>query len=264
MRIAAVVVLLAAAALTDAPSADAADFSGPPRVSVGGGSVVEGHLQRRYVRFTVTLSWRTNVPVTVQYATGDPSDTASPPGDYRAKSGTLTFKAGQKNKLVSVLVWPDGQDEGDETFTLKLFNPTNGTLGYATATGTIIDDDPYVGNRVSIGDATVAETCEGPRNPAAVVVTLAAPTGAPETVTVSTAPATPATAVAGVDYVAINKTVTFKVGVNLKEIRIPVNPDLAVEGTESFLVNLTLGSGPVPVLRAQGAVTILDCIPPPD
>ena len=32
-------------------------------------------------------------------------------------------------------------DEDDETFTLTLSNPTNATLGDATATGTIIDDD---------------------------------------------------------------------------------------------------------------------------
>src|SRR4051794_23630797 len=59
----------------------------PPRISIGGGGVVEGHLTRRHIRFTITLSWPAPAPVTVNYVTGVVGDAAESPTDYKAKSG---------------------------------------------------------------------------------------------------------------------------------------------------------------------------------
>ena len=44
--------------------------------------------------------------------------------DYRATSGTLTFSAGQTSQRVSVPVLDDDLDEGSETLTLTLSNPS--------------------------------------------------------------------------------------------------------------------------------------------
>ena len=78
--------------------------------------------------------------MTVAYATSD--GTAVAPADYEATSGTLTFDAGETTKTVSVPVHGDALDEGDETLTLTLSNPTGAYLADATATGTITNDGP--------------------------------------------------------------------------------------------------------------------------
>jgi hypothetical protein len=258
--------VVAAAALVMAPAlgiaspAGAESTTGPPRVSIGGGSVVEGQMNGRYVRFTVTLSWATSVPVTVNYATGDPSDTALAT-DYKPKSGTLSFRAGAREHFLSVLVRTDTIDEADETFTVRLSNPQNATLGVADATGTIIDDDPNVGRRVSIGDGITPEGCAGRPTHAAVVVTLSSMMNESETVQVTTGPVATAGATASVDYTPLNKTITFTSGQLVKEVRIPIVTDQAVEGTEQFAVTLTVVSGSVLASRSDATVTILDCAP---
>jgi hypothetical protein len=244
-----------------APAAEALDVTGPPRISIGGSSVVEGNMNRRFLRFTVVLSWPAPGPITVQYATGDPGDSADAPADYTTRTGTLTFKAKQRSKMFPVRIQVDNDVEGDETFTVKLSNPTNATLAVDTATATIIDDDPPAGNRVSIGDSVVAEACAGPKNPTSVMVTLAARLNSPEVVQVATAPMPVVSAVAGVDYTAMNKTITFAAGNFAKELRVPIHPDVELEGDEQFRVTLTLQSGAAPVGKAEGTVTILDCQP---
>ena len=91
------------------------------------------------ITFTVTLSETTTVEVSVDYATS--SGTATEDTDFSDTSGTLTFNAGTTSKSVTVGTTEDTSDEDDETFTVTLSNPQNATLGDATATGTIEDDD---------------------------------------------------------------------------------------------------------------------------
>ena len=75
------------------------------------------------------------------YATSDGSATAG--ADYTATSGTLTFAAGETEQTVAVAVLDDAHDDGGETFTLTLSNPTGGvSLADGTATGTIENTDP--------------------------------------------------------------------------------------------------------------------------
>ena len=106
-----------------------------PSVSVSGASASEGEA----VAFTVSLSPASSQQVTVDYATSD--GTAAAGSDYTAQSGTLTFAANETSKTVSIATTDDSVDEENETFTLTLSSPTNATLGDATATGTINDDD---------------------------------------------------------------------------------------------------------------------------
>ena len=106
-----------------------------PAVSVSDASAAEGDA----VAFTVSLSAATSQQVTVAYATSDGTATAG--SDYTAESGTLTFAANETSNTVSVATTDDSVDEDDETFTLTLSSPANATLGDATATGTINDDD---------------------------------------------------------------------------------------------------------------------------
>ena len=89
--------------------------------------------------FTVSLAPASSDQVTVAYATS--GGTATSGTDFTAASGTLTFAANETSKTVSVATTDDATDEANETFTLTLSSPTNATLGTATATGTINDDD---------------------------------------------------------------------------------------------------------------------------
>ena len=120
-----------------------------PTVSVSDASAAEGDA----VAFTVSLSAASSEQATVEYATSD--GTATSGTDYTADSGTLTFAANETTKTVSVATTDDSVDESDETFTLTLSSATNATLGDATATGMIEDDDsPPV---LSVSDASAAE-----------------------------------------------------------------------------------------------------------
>ena len=84
---------------------------------------------------------------------------AGAPGDYAAASTTVTIPAGETSKTVDVGVKGDALDEPDETFNVTLSSPVNATLGDASATGTIVDDDAPPA--VSVSDVTVTEGNSG-------------------------------------------------------------------------------------------------------
>jgi hypothetical protein len=75
---------------------------------------------------TVTLETAPLVTATVDDATGDGSATAGE--DYVAVSGTLTFGLGTTELPFTISIIDDTLDETDETVTLTLGNPVNGTL----------------------------------------------------------------------------------------------------------------------------------------
>jgi len=111
-----------------------------PTVSIAPASVPEGSGGgATNLNFTVTLSAASTANVTVSYATSD--GTALSASDYTATTATLTIPAGQTTGTITVLVNADTSFEPNETLTLALSNPTNATLGTATATGTILNDD---------------------------------------------------------------------------------------------------------------------------
>jgi hypothetical protein len=110
-----------------------------PTVSVEDYSLAEGSSGSQPALFTVNLSPASPLRVTVAYATANGTATAGT--DYTATSGTLVFAPGETSMSVDVPVIGDTTLEPDETFMLTLSNPVNATLGTATATGTITNDD---------------------------------------------------------------------------------------------------------------------------
>jgi hypothetical protein len=64
----------------------------------------------------------------VNYATADGTATVAD-GDYEAKSGTLTFAAGQQSQTVTVLVHGDVKVENNETFLVNLSDARLGGPG---------------------------------------------------------------------------------------------------------------------------------------
>jgi len=100
-------------------------------------SIVEGTT----AVFTITKNGPTSVNCSVSYATSDLWAVA--PGDYTAKSGTLTFTPAQTTQTVSVTTIDDSLVEDSEIFAFNLSAPTNGaSLGNPNSVGqTLTDND---------------------------------------------------------------------------------------------------------------------------
>ena len=127
----------------------------PATVSVAPATVDEGGI----AAFAVTLSrtLRTRVMVhwkTVEVATVEVGKAAvgkaQADTDFTAVSdGTAVFGTGTTRQTILVVTRQDRLHEGDETFEVVLTGvspPGAASLGRATATGTIIDDDPPPGD----------------------------------------------------------------------------------------------------------------------
>ncbi len=116
-------------------------IKGPATLSVADATVEEA--QGATLDFVVTLSRTRFGATTVQYATSD--GTATEGSDYTATSGTLTFGLLKTSRTVSVPVLNDPHEDGGETVTLTLSNPTPSAyvrISDGTATGTITNTDP--------------------------------------------------------------------------------------------------------------------------
>ena len=107
----------------------------------------------------MTLSHASSRTVTVSYATSDGTATAG--DDYTAASGSLTFNAGDTSQTVEITVLTDSDDEGQETLTITLSNPSQATLADATGAGAILNgesaapqDDPPAEDPVVLVTAT--------------------------------------------------------------------------------------------------------------
>jgi Ca2+-binding RTX toxin-like protein len=111
-----------------------------PAVVVGAPVVVEGDAGTQLVRFEVKLSRPLSSSTTVQYTTLDGSATAG--SDYVAKSGSLTFAAGETSAFVDVVIKGDTAREASESFSLKITPPTAAPAIQSTlGTATILNDD---------------------------------------------------------------------------------------------------------------------------
>jgi len=111
-----------------------------PVVSIADASVAEGDSGTKTLSFAVTLSEAASRRTTVRFSTADGTATASG-GDYSAASGVVRIPRGCLRATVSVTVRGDSMREADETLGVTLVRPSGCTLGRATATGTILNDD---------------------------------------------------------------------------------------------------------------------------
>ena len=155
-------------------------------ISVGDAAVLEGDSGSRTIKFPVTLTQPATSTVTVHYAVTGVDATgatkAGPDVDFKARSGTLTFKPSLKTGntpvvlYVAVTVYGDTSVEPDEQFHVTLTNPSNGSsLGRKEGTGTILNDDVGSGISLGIGDASIVEGDSGTGRKLSFPVTLSSP-----------------------------------------------------------------------------------------
>jgi hypothetical protein len=113
---------------------------GTPGLSINDVSVTEGNSGTTNATFTVTLSAVSGQTLTVVAQTANA--TAMAGSDYTAAGPmTLTFDPGTTTRTLTVPVLGDTVVEPDETFTVKLSNPTNATIVKAEGTAMIVNDD---------------------------------------------------------------------------------------------------------------------------
>ena len=172
--------------------------------------------------------------VTVDYTTSN--DTATAPGDYTAKIGTLTFVPGDVSEDIVVNIHEDSLPEGNEEFKVTLSNPGNAVLGAnPVARGIIVEDTDDPDPSIAVSNPTVTEPDAGTVN-ADFVVTLSSPSG--ETVTVDYT-TVDGTATQPADYTLTASTLTFTPGQTSKTVTVPVKGDTTAEGNENFSLQLS-------------------------
>jgi hypothetical protein len=205
--------------------------------SVTDSSVAEGaDGQTAYLSFVISLASALPDQATVDYEVTP--GTAQDGVDFASRAhASLVFAPGQTTKTVTVPVFGDDIDEADETATITLSAPQNGTLGDATGTGTITDDDPSPVISVP-SHLEVRESAAGVDIP----ITLSGRSQQPIVVT-----GTPASgeATAPADFPAAAVQTTIAPGKTTGKVRVPIVNENLHEPDEAFTVAMTSPAGPV-------------------
>ena len=237
------------------------DDDDPPSLSISSPSVTEGNSGSANLLFKVTLSAASGRQVTVRYADSG-GGTATSGTDYTAlTAGTLTFAPGDTEKTVTVQVTGDTLDEPNETVAVTLSSTSNASLGTATGSGTITDDD--AAPSASISSPSVAEGDSGTAT-LAFVVTLSAASGRVVFVGYGHVD-NRSTATAGTDFKrSSHDVVSFSRGETSKTISITVNGDEIDEFNETVVLQLSArANGHATVGTGTGTGTITDDDPEP-
>lgn len=201
----------------------------------------------------VTLSTVSTKTITVKYTTVN--DTAVSSIDFTATSGTLTISAGSKTADISVPIIADTIREPDKSFKIVLSEPTNATLGNATSTIIIQNDDPapeVVLPKISAADLSVSEGFQN--NIVNLTVTLDKTSTKNVTVEYSTVGGT---AAAMDDYLTAAGSLIFTPGQTSKTIPVVIFGELLNENDETFKLVLSAPSNAT-LDKSEGVVTIVN------
>ncbi|MFO0735214.1 MAG: Calx-beta domain-containing protein [Labilithrix sp.] len=202
----------------------------------------------------VTLDATASSTITVDYETRIGTATTM---DFEPVRGTLTFAPGERSKTIDVGILGDAIDEEDESFVLRLANPSGALLTTADVVVTVLDDDaaPTIG----VADvSTLEDAALG--GVLAFAVSLSAPSEREISVAFGTADGTAVSGGSaeggGGDYLATTGTLVFPPGQTTQPILVAIRADLLDEPDESFILELT---SPVhatlgPKARATGTI----------
>ncbi|TCS36271.1 Calx-beta domain-containing protein [Paucimonas lemoignei] len=192
-----------------------------------------------YFDFVVTRSGNLSGSQTLNWSVAGVGADATSASDFDFIAGTVTFNAGETSKTIQVPVKGDYIGEANETFRLTLTGPNGVVFTRDTADATITDDEASL--RIVATDASKAEGGDGDVTNLTFTVTRTGNTALAATVDWSAA---------GVDIDAADfvggvipsGSLSFASGELSKTITIAVKGDIAVEGDESFSVNLSNAS----------------------
>lgn len=176
------------------------------------------------------------------------SGTATAGDDYTALGGTVTIPAGETTATILVSVMDDSLVEPDETVTITLSMIAEGSPLVAidsqaqAAAVEIADDDT-----AQVGIASASDGSESGPTGGVFTIVQTAPSSTDTVIHYSIG----GTATDGVDYAALDGTVTIPAGETTATIDISVVDDNVVEATETVTLTLT-------TLDAGGAQVTID------
>jgi len=202
--------------------------------------------------YTITLGNATASPMQVEVQTGH---TTTEDGDLIPTTMFVDVPANATSVTFTVANNSDTTAEGNEDYTVALTGTTTGggfetvNVNTGAVTTTIVDDDVL---SISIDDVTVNEDA------GTMTFTVALSTDTTSDVTFDFASADNGSALAGLDYTAVNGSGTITAGQTTTTITVPITDDYLAENPETFVMNLTNISAGVVVADAQGLGTIID------
>ena len=130
------------------------DAAALPSLSVADVTIEEG----AWMEFTVRLSAPSAGGVSVKVSTRDSTPVSATTRDYWPLSGrTVSFRAGETERSVGVIVYDDSHDEEAETFEVVLSDARGAAIADGVAVGTITNDDPMPAAWLARFGRTVAE-----------------------------------------------------------------------------------------------------------
>jgi hypothetical protein len=203
---------------------------------------------------TAMLNAASGRTVTVQYATAN--GTALEGRDYVGVLEQLKFLPGQTTRTIEIPILDDTTDEPDETFQVRIYNPTNAALGAVTNTMVVIrDDDPP---RASFASSLFVtnESAGG----ALISVVLGSAFHQTVTVDVQTENGT---AEAGSDYQATATTVIFSPSQTNRTFLVPLISDGNGEAIETVKLKLTGYFNATPGAVTEATLYLVDNGSPP-
>lgn len=217
-------------------------------LSIDDVSAIEGDSGKVLATFTVRF---TNPPLShagVTFDIATDGGTAASGLDFNAKSlsGQL-IPSGEYSKTFTVELKGDSEVEADETFVVNLSNISGTAAGDVQGIGTILNDDSSVGPNISVLDATVVEGNSGDRN---IAFTVSVPVPSAQNIGFSLT-ASALSAASPSDFNAgVLTGLSIPAGQTSTQVMLPVHGDTAIEGHESFKVQLSAITGANP-LRTQ-------------
>jgi len=161
--------------------------------------------------------------------------TATAGEDFEAVAGTLNFADGEDEKQISVKIKDDDEVENDETFIVKLSEPSFGVIGpFGETTVTIIDDDEPGEIGIKDKDASVvALEKAGTLN---ILISRFNGSAGEIGCKYSTVDGS---AKAGTDYIEAKGEITFKAGEITKIIHVGIIDTNAYEKSADFELKLS-------------------------
>lgn len=218
-------------------------------------NLAEGNDSATNFQFTVTLTGNITGTTTVDFAvTGTDIETSDFVGGT-LPTGTLTFNEGESQKTITIAIEGDQIVEEDESFTVTLSNPSNGTaVAVAQASGLVVDDDSSTLTLTGV-NASQTEGTDGSQTDYVFFVTLenAVEGGLEIAYTTNDETAT----IADNDYLDNDGSLSFVGNAGeLKAITVQVNHDAKVEADEVFNVVLGAISGLLPGINPARVVTL--------
>jgi predicted outer membrane repeat protein len=218
-----------------------------PTIRISDASADEGDA----ATFTITLSNPSSEVVSVNYNTSDGTGTTADSDYTEISSTTISFNPGETSKTFTVNTTADTKFETNETLSVNLSTPTNGTLiAGAARVGELTIRNNDAQPVISIDDVAVDEG-----ETATFTISLSNPSSETVTVSYSTSDGTARTADS--DYTAVPSTlITFNPGETSKTFTVNTTPDNKLERGET--VNVTLnGATNATIATANSGVGVL-------